>query len=115
MISFKRLDAQCSETDLQNAIDKIKIEIDSMQASIDATSTSQKLIRKMIDCKANVWGRRDDLYDHYEGLCQRRIIVRQVYEDLGIKKKILEKENMRCAERSKYTVLTPKWNWVLVY
>ena len=100
MISFKCLDAQCRKTDLQNAVDKIKIEIDSMQESIDAASTSQKLIRKMIDCKANVWGRRGDLFDHYEGLCQRRIIVRQAHEELGIKKKILEKEKMRCAERS---------------
>ena len=73
-----------------------------MQKSLDAASTSQKLIRKIIDCKANVWGRQGDLYDHYEGLCRRRIIVRQVYEDLGIKKRILEKEKIRCAERSEF-------------
>uniref|UniRef100_A0A7M5WZ68 Uncharacterized protein n=2 Tax=Clytia hemisphaerica TaxID=252671 RepID=A0A7M5WZ68_9CNID len=92
--------SQCSDTSLQSAINDIQAEIDRIQISLNTVSLSKKLIRKMIDCKANVWGRRGELYDHYEALCKRKVIVRQVHEDLKIKKNILEKEKKRCADRS---------------
>ncbi|XP_066919223.1 SCO-spondin-like [Clytia hemisphaerica] len=91
----------CNEISLQNGMHDIQAEMDRIQTTLDAADSSKNLIRKMIDCKANVWGRRDELFDHYEGICKRKIIVRQVYEDLKIKKNILEKEKMRCANRSK--------------
>ena len=94
-------DSQCSETSLQNGINDIQAEIDKIQISLDTVNISKNLIRKMIDCKANVWGRRGALFDHYEALCKRKVIVRQVHEDLKIKKNILEKERNRCADRSK--------------
>ena len=99
-------DSQCSEISLQIGINDIQAEIDRIQTSLDTVNLSKNLIRKMIDCKANVWGRRGDLYDHYEALCKRKVIVRQVYEDLKIKKNILEKEKKRCADRSKFCFAT---------
>uniref|UniRef100_A0A7M5V0D2 Uncharacterized protein n=1 Tax=Clytia hemisphaerica TaxID=252671 RepID=A0A7M5V0D2_9CNID len=92
--------AECSETSLQNAITQIEADINILQSFLDDVTSSIELTRKVISCKANVWGRRGDLFDHYESLFKRKVIVRQVYKDLEIKKTILEKEKLRCADRS---------------
>uniref|UniRef100_A0A7M5UUA0 Uncharacterized protein n=1 Tax=Clytia hemisphaerica TaxID=252671 RepID=A0A7M5UUA0_9CNID len=92
--------AQCSETSLQSAITQIEADVNTLQSFIDDVSSSIKLTRKVISCKANVWGRRGELFEHYQILFKRKVIVRQVYQDLEIKKKIFEKEKLRCADRS---------------
>ena len=74
----------------------------SLQSSLDTATLSQNYIRKMIDCQAYVWLRKEELFDHYESLCKRKIIIQQVLNDLKIKKTILENEKRRCADRSEY-------------
>ena len=76
--------------------------MDTIHVSLNAVRDAQLLIRKMIDCQANVWLRKEELFDHYENLSKRKVIIQQVLNDLKIKKTILENEKRRCADRSEY-------------
>ena len=74
--------------------------MDTIQVSLNAVRDSQILIRKMIDCQANVWSRKEELFNYYEKLCQCKVIIQQILDDFKIKKTILENEKKRCADRS---------------
>ena len=103
-IFFKEsnIEAQCKVYQLQSAIKDIQTNMTSLQSSLDTATFSKIHIRKMIDCHANVWSRREELFDHYEKLCQRKIVIQQVLNDLKIKKDILDNEKKRCADRSEH-------------
>ncbi|XP_066922141.1 low-density lipoprotein receptor-related protein 5-like [Clytia hemisphaerica] len=104
-------EARCRESDLEATINELQVEEDTVQTSLNTVMDSQILIRKMIDCHANVWSRKGELFDHYEQLCQRKVIIQQVLSDLKIKKIILENEKKRCADRSWLrTVLEETWH-----
>uniref|UniRef100_A0A7M5XJA2 G8 domain-containing protein n=2 Tax=Clytia hemisphaerica TaxID=252671 RepID=A0A7M5XJA2_9CNID len=105
-------ESKCDQAALQTAIDEIGANITDISASIDAINLARNSLQKVIDCKANS-GYRDDLFDHYEGLCKRKVFIQQVYDDLMIKKTILQKEKMRCFNRSWLrTVLEDMWHKV---
>lgn len=61
-------------------------------------------LRLLIDCKANPVT-RDMLFDLYEDLQKRLIILLNVIEDLQIKKKLVDEEINRCSNRSKNVFL----------
>ena len=62
-------------------------------------------MRKMIDCDRNS-NIRDNLFEHYEGLCRRLIKIKNDKESLYYKKKMFEAELKRCTHRSKrYLIL----------
>ena len=68
---------------------------------MEKNSEAKKNIRKIIDCRPNVWDRREELFKHYKELFQRKVIVLRVLNDLKIKKTVLEQEKARCLKRSK--------------
>ena len=98
----------CSSTDLNNAITQIQSEMTSINTSLSNIETARVNVREAINCKANT-GIRNALFQHYEDLYKRKVIITQVYIDLQIKKDILSKELARCSSRSKCILLFQGW------
>ena len=68
--------------------------------------------RKAIDCHPNGGTTRSELFDHYEGLCKRMVILKNIYEDLVIKKEAFKREKVRCDQRSKFFFMNVFFNLV---
>lgn len=96
------IDAKCDSNELQTSIDNMGAAINRTRASKDVIVTAKLNVRKLVDCNTNVGAQKGLIYDHYEGLCRRMIIIDNVCNDLEIKKNIFEKELKRCKERSKF-------------
>ena len=80
--------------------DRISNNATEINGWLESIETSQTNLRKVIDCVHNR-DVRSDIFDHYMALCERKVILTNVKNDLSIKKTILEKENQRCRDRSK--------------
>jgi len=96
------LESKCDEASLQNAIYQIDVIINQSLNWTGIIDTSKTNLRKVIDCHANR-NSRVDLFNQYEKLCERKVIIQNVMSDMLIKKSILKKEIDRCGKRSKST------------
>ena len=94
-------DANCEEAPLNQAVKDIENSINETSTDINLIKIAKTNTRKTIDCHPNDGDKRKDLFDHYEGLCKRMVILKSVYEDLLIKKEVIKKEITRCSQRSK--------------
>ena len=94
-------DANCEEAPLNQAVKDIENSINETSTDINLIIIAKTNTRKTIDCHPNDGDKRKDLFDHYEGLCKRMVILKSVYEDLLIKKEVIKKEITRCSQRSK--------------
>lgn len=92
--------AQCNSTTLMLSASNIEVDINKIKSDIGIIDIAKKNIRIALDCHTNVNGTRTALFDSYEELCSRNIVMKNVMEDLQIKKKILENEDLRCKNRS---------------
>uniref|UniRef100_A0A7M5XEW6 Peptidase M12B domain-containing protein n=2 Tax=Clytia hemisphaerica TaxID=252671 RepID=A0A7M5XEW6_9CNID len=92
-------DVQCNATALLEAENGIQTDLTLMTDDLNLASTTRLALRKQIDCALNN-GTRSELFDKYEGLCKRIVYISSSKEDLSIKKTILEKERIRCDNRS---------------
>ena len=112
IITFYRLfnlsESKCDETSLQNAIDQVDVIVNQSLNWIDIIDNSKTNLRKSIDCHGNRYS-RSDLFTQYEQLCERKVVIQSVVNDLLIKKKILEKEKERWAKRSKFYYFTKQF------
>lgn len=99
-------DAKCNSTVLSSSIEQINIELNQTQTNMDLLKTAKISTRKAIDCHPNGGGTKSRLFDHYEGLCKRMVILKNVYQDLIIKRNALEQEKLRCHRRSKFRVIS---------
>ena len=99
--SFWITEAKCDATSLSNTINGINASINQTESDINVINEAKKNIRIAIDCRANTLN-RNEMFDHYEGLCKRIVIMNNVLTDLKIKVDILEKEKQRCQDRSKW-------------
>jgi len=75
---------------------------------IEIIETAKKNVRTAIDCLENEDGIRAELFDKYEELCKRYIIMKNVLSDLDIKKNVLQQEKDRCSNRCKCVFLLCK-------
>ena len=87
-------------TTLSNTINGINISISQIQSDVSVITAAKSNTRIAIDCRVNT-GVRSELFEHYEGLCKRNVILNNVLNDLKIKVDVLEKEKQRCQDRSK--------------
>lgn len=92
--------AQCDQTALSDAVSQIGAIVTQIQGWLMTIETAKTNLRKTIDCKHNQ-GIRSDIFDAYEGLYRRKVILNNVMTDLQTKKTILEKEQQRCLSRCK--------------
>ena len=74
--------------------------INQTESDLNVINEAKKNVRIAIDCRANIEN-RNEMFEHYNGLCKRAVIIRNVLSDLKIKVEILEKEKQRCQDRSK--------------
>lgn len=93
-------DAKCNASLLATAVSGIDSNITTIQNNIDLIHTAKINIRKSIDCHFNANGTRADMFDQYEALCSRMVMLKNSIEDLTIKKAIIEREQERCEDRS---------------
>ena len=75
------------------------------QTNLESLKSAKMSTRKAIDCHPNGGTTRSELFDHYEGLCKRMVILKNIYEDLVIKKEAFKREKVRCDQRSKFFFL----------
>jgi len=101
------VEAKCNETALTEAIDQIGIVLTDLETTIGNITTAKTNLREVVDCHTN-YPYRNELFDYYEALCERAVVMGNVRQDLAIKKTILEKEKERCIQRSKFTLLKGK-------
>uniref|UniRef100_A0A7M5X729 Cadherin domain-containing protein n=2 Tax=Clytia hemisphaerica TaxID=252671 RepID=A0A7M5X729_9CNID len=92
-------EAKCDESALTDAITLISNNLTEIDGWLTSIESSKLNLQKVIDCVHNR-GVRSDIFDHYMSLCERKVILTNVKNDLVIKKTILEKENQRCRSRS---------------
>ena len=96
-------ESKCDPTSLSNTINGISVSINQTVSDINVIDDAKKNVRIAIDCRANT-GVRSQLFDHYEALDKRNVILKNVLSDLKIKMYVLEKEKQRCQDRSKYNL-----------
>ena len=82
------------------------LELNRTATDIDTVKEAKTSIRKAIDCHPVGGDTKRVLFEHYEGLCKRMVFMKNAYEDLKIKKKILAQEILRCNQRSKSLLFT---------
>ena len=97
---FWLTEAKCDAASLSNTIDGINVSINQTESDINVIIEAKKNVRIAIDCRANIEN-RNEMFEHYNGLCKRAVVIRNVLSDLKIKVDILEKEKQRCQDRSK--------------
>ena len=97
------LDAKCDSFSLSEAIVNLEADINTTSSNIKIIETAKYNLRRVIDCNVNR-GIRDDLILHYESLCKHRVVMRNVVDDLKIKRNVLEQEKERCLKRSKIQI-----------
>ena len=57
-------------------------------------------LRKQIDCTNNAL--KGTIFNQYEEMCRRNVIIQSTLDDLKIKLNIIGKELQRCSDRSKF-------------
>jgi hypothetical protein len=95
------IDVNCEETVLNQAVIDIDNSINETSINMNSIKIAKLNVRKVIDCHPNNDYERKELFEHYEGLCKRMVVLKNVHEDLLIKKGVIEKEITRCIQRSK--------------
>ena len=98
---FTFLEAKCDETKLSNSILDLENELNTTVENMEIIKTAKKNLRLVIDCKENEYT-REELFNHYENLIKRLVILKNVFEDLQMKKSVLQHEKKRCSERCKF-------------
>lgn len=73
----------------------------TIDAYISDIIVAKTITRKYIDCNP-IPAKRDQLFQHYEGLCKRLHQIRNVKESLYYKRRFFQAELHRCNDRSKY-------------
>lgn len=94
------VEAKCSDVTLQQTATDIKEILNNTVTSRVIIATAKANIRKILDCHVNV-DIRSQLFDHYEALCRRNVILKNTYDDFFIKLNVIQAEQNRCKERSK--------------
>ena len=84
---------QSYEQDLQHNITQIESDLQNI--------TDAKMnLRKVIDCSRYDISSRSDIFKRYDELCENKVILTNVLDDLNIKLQIVKAEIARCTKRS---------------
>jgi len=76
--------------------------INTTQTNLEHIEASKLNTRLVVDCHLNR-NLRSHLIDHYEELCYRKVVLKNVLDDLKIKFDVITNENNRCVQRSRYS------------
>lgn len=100
------LDAKCDKDVLSAGIASLDLEIQSITSNSTELQTYRDKLRQMVDCNGNS-DVINSLFDVYQQVCSRMVVVKNVLQDLQIKRGLLKAEETRCIKRSKCSYCSP--------
>jgi len=96
--------AYCDVVKLNVSIGQIGADSDKINNLTLSVASAKSIMRDILDCNPDLSGGHNDwLWAIFDTLCEYDAFLPHIYEDLNIKKGMLEAERDRCAGRSKFS------------